>query len=398
MNKTFLTTVVAGALIIPFAAQAGAKISIDEESSIDLGFRLQTLYVNSEDDIDNDGEFENTDDFLVRRARLRLGADITRWVGVFLQTEFTEEVGAGGDVRLIDAFITLKPHPLAHIVMGENMAPAIRQNVTSSGGLMAIDRPGINYKALTWGARALSTFATETFADGDSGLRGDVDVRDLGATLFGSTSLNDMTHLKYYLGAYDGIQNAEEDNLRYSGRVQFNFFDPEPEYFNLSTYLGEKKTLGIGASFDLQPEVDRDAATNQKIDYLLYSLDVFAEYPIGPGSLTAEAAYVNLDLDDAGMLAEAGGNASQAQGDGYYVQAGYFFRGWQPWVEYETWNSDGADDRGSFDTYRIGLSYFLKGHNANIKAGYEVFNADIDFTDTREDQIETFVIGLYVTY
>lgn len=395
-----LTPFVASMLAVPLAVQAGAKITIDEDSSIDLGFRLQTLYINSEEDLDDDGKFENTDDFRVRRARLRLGADITRWISLFMQTEFREEPGqgSGGDVRLIDAFINLKPSPLANIIVGENMAPALRQNLTSSGGLMAIDRPGVIYKALTWGGRALSTFATRNFADTDSGLRGDVDVRDLGATLFGSTSLSDVGHVKYYLGTYDGVQNADDDNLRYTGRVQVNFFDPEPEYYNLSTYLGKKKTIGIGASFDLQPDVDRDAATGKKIDYTLYSVDAFAEYPLGPGSLTAEAAYINLDLDGAGTLMGTGRNARQAQGDGYYAQAGYFFNNWQPWVEYETWDSDGADGRGGYDAYRVGLSYFIKGHNANIKAGYEIFDADTQFTGTREDQIGSFVLGLYVTY
>ena len=70
----------------------------------------------------------------------------------------------------------------------------------------------------------------------------------------------------------------------------------------------------------------------------------------------------------------------------------------QPWLGYESWQSDGAGDSGSFDGYRFGLSYFIKGHNANVKAGYEVLDADRNFPGTTEDTVKTFVTGVYVTY
>ena len=392
---------------LPGPARAGAKLRISEDSNIDLGFRLQALYLRTEDDLDRpgDGDFEEVDDFKIRRARLRVGADITRWVSMFIQTEFAEDPATGGDMRVIDAFINVKPHKLANVYIGENMAPVLRQNVTSSGGLMAIDRTAITYKNLTWGTRALSTFANKTVADSDAGLRGDVDVRDTGVTLFGSDSYSETLHYKYFLGVYDGVQKSDEDSERYAGRVQINVFDPEPGYYNLSTYLGEKKTVAIGAAFDVQDNVADDLASGNAADYRMWTLDAFVDYPAGPGYLTAEAAYVNLDLDGAtqldaegtGSLADAR-NAKQAQGEGYYIQACYFYNNWQPWVGFEQWFSDGPDDLGSFDNLRFGLTYFIQGHNANIKVGYEIFDADEDFSGTGEDRIETFVTGVYVTY
>ncbi len=375
------------------SAFAGAKVQISNDSSIDLGFRLQSLYLRTERDLDtpSDGNFETVDDFKVRRARIRLGADITKWVSMFLQTEFAEEGGTGADMRVIDAFIQLKPDPLANIYLGENMAPVLRQNLTSSGGLMAVDRPGINYKNLTWGGRALAAFANTTIDDTDSGLRGDVDVRDTGLTLFGSTSLDPTTHIKYYAGIYDGIQESDEDSERYAARVQLNLFDAESGYYNLSTYLGQKKTLGFGFAVDAQADVADEAGTGRSVDYAMWTLDVFADFPVGPGALTFEAAYIDLDLDDAAQF-------RQAQGDGFYFQTGYFINNFQPWLGYETWSSDGPNDQGSFDTLRLGVSYFIKGHNANIKLGYENFSADSDFTGTNEDSIDTLVTGLYVTY
>ena len=164
MRREFICLLAAISVFICSAggAHAGAIIEINEQARIDLGFRLQTLYLNTEDDLDDDGKFESSDDFKVRRARLRVGADITRWVSAFLQTEAIEAVGTGTDMRVIDAYIQLKPHPLANLFMGKHMAPVTRQNLTSSGGLMALDRPGLTYKNLTWGTRALSKFSNET--------------------------------------------------------------------------------------------------------------------------------------------------------------------------------------------------------------------------------------------
>ncbi len=386
MVRKLSVSILAVALVLTWGAGsafAGAKITINDDSEINLGFRLQTLFMSTESDRDGDGDFEDLNDFKVRRARIRLGANVTKWVSIFLQTEFSEGAGSGGDVRLIDAFVKVKPHPWLTVIAGEGMAPVLRQNVTSSGGLMALDRPGVVYKNLTWGARALHTFSNRTFGDADSGLRGNVGVRDMGLTLFGSGEVGGNASLKYYLGVYDGIQNGTEDNERFAGRVQVNLLDREPGYFNLSTYLGKKKTIAIGAAFDTQAEVEPG------VDYAQWTIDLFADYPLGAGSLTFEAAWINLDLDDA---------HASSEGDGYYVQAGYFINNWQPWVEYESWSSDAANDLGSYDTYRFGVSYFLKGHNANFKVGYEVFNADQNIDSTNEDSIGTFIAGIYVTY
>jgi hypothetical protein len=88
----------------------------------------------------------------------------------------------------------------------------------------------------------------------------------------------------------------------------------------------------------------------------------------------------------------------QSQGDGFYTQAGYLYRQWQPWVAYEQWDSDHAEDKGTYDMYRIGVTRFLRGQQANIKAGFEQLRADAPLKDTREDTINTFVVGLYLSY
>lgn len=387
-------------------AQAGARLEISDEAYLELGLRIQALALASEKDLNSDGAYDSYEDFLVRRARIRLKGVVNQYVSGFLQTEGVDvnDETFGLDMRLIDAFITLKPNPWAQIVAGQNMAPASRQNLVSSGAMMCVDRPGMNTKTLTWGTRSTMRFVTSTYSDSDAGLRGEAAVRDVGATLFGSGSFTDTAHLKYYLGAYDGIQEGPTDSeLRYTGRVQANIFDAEPSYYNASTYLGTRRTVGLGAAYDLQDAVAY-AADVGDVDYRFFTLDAFGDYPVGSGSLTLEAGYLNLDLGDATEIdldfdpETPGINASQSQGDGFYFQAGYYINRWQPWAELESWTADADSGKGSYDLYRLGLTYFIEGHHANVKAGVEQFEADAPIGSSTADSVTSFVLGVYLTY
>ena len=391
-----VSTGLLASLVIAAPAWAGAELKINDESSINLGFRAQAFAKFIESDLDGDGNFEDYTDFQVRRARIRLLGKVNKNISAFLQTEFGDDsAGNGGDVRMIDAFVRVNYNPWAQIYAGLNMAPSSRQSTTSSGGLMAIGRPGNNTKNLTWGTRSLGRFSTATISDTASSLNGLAtnSVRDMGVTLFGSGSLSDTSHLKYYLGFYDGIQVSgnSDRNLRMTARAQLNLFDAEAGYYNTSTYLGKKKTLAFGVSYDVQDEVQVATAGGYG-DYAYYSVDAFAEWPMGEGTLTAEAAFSDLDLDGANA------NALRSEGDGFYVQAGYFQNNWQPWIEYENWDSKATSGQGDYDAYRVGISYFFKGHNANVKAGFETVNSDINFSGTSEDSITSFIIGFFITY
>jgi hypothetical protein len=404
-----LIAVLIGVLLVwPSVSWAGVKLQIDQDSNLELGFRLQTQLfssTNSQADANQDHE----EKFDLRRARLWLEGNVTKWFKFFIQ--MGNNIGPGTDnetedVLLIDGFINLHLHDFAQIIMGEHMAPAGREHLTTSAAMMAIDRPGITGYNLTWGLNGGAVFNTAAFEDGNLDLEGDANIRDIGATLFGSTSLNEFVHAKYYIGAYNGIQfrNNDEDKERVTARVQLNLFDPEPGYYNLSTYLGKKKTIAIGASIDHQQRIARDTATNDNINYIWYSIDAFADIPVGPGSTTFEAGYSNLDLEDSTSLRDSASgppkNAKETEGKGFYVQSGYYLENLniQPWALFERWYSDASDDVGSWSAWRVGLSYFFKGHNANIKVGFEQFRADEKIGGTDDKDFETFLIGFYVSY
>ena len=262
-----VSTGLLASLVIAAPAWAGAELKIDDESSINLGFRAQVLAKFADQGSSTSG-FDNDTDFQVRRARIRLLGKINKHISAFLQTELGGTDGGGGqDVRYIDAFVKVNYNPWAQIIAGINMAPASRQSTTGSGGLMTMDRPGNNYKNLTWGGRALRNFSTTTITGTTAGLSAPVAVRDTGVTLFGSGSLSDTSHLKYYLGVYDGIQAASNDNLRMTARAQWNLGDAEAGYYNTSTYLGKKKTLAFGVSYDVQDQVLPGSGSGSFADY-----------------------------------------------------------------------------------------------------------------------------------
>ena len=406
MSRTLLSLLLAMVVGLGFAvdAQAGAKLMINDDASLDLGIRIQPLIIYGDQDVDGDGSWDSDYDMKVRRARLRLKAVIGEYVEGFIQTDVSGSAGgAGQDARVIDAFVVVKPHQWFQFYTGLNMVPVYRQNLTSSGALMAMDRPGITYKNLSWGNRAVVRMANNTLAGTASGLTSGNSVRDEGLTLFGSGALGESNaNLKYYVGVYDGINASGETDPRFAGRAQINFFDAEGGYYNSSTYLGKKKTVGIGAAFDLQNAIASDV-NDELVDYKVFTADGFIEWPLGEGSLTAEAGWQMLDLGDATV--NFGGSDidwNAVQGTGFYGQAGYLFgEHWQPWGEFETWSSDSDADVGNYTAFRLGVSYYIMGHNANIKLGYEMVTTDVPMASGsagEEDSMNTFILGTYITY
>jgi hypothetical protein len=306
-----------------------------------------------------------------------------------VQTEIDDDF----EMKILDSWVKLKPHPRVHIILGQIDPPTDRQTLTYDSALMAFDRPGLNSKILTRGTKSTTGFTKgPAFDESNAGLiispTSKKSPRDTGVTLFAKYPLSlDLVNIKVYGGIYDGINVPGKDTFRYTGRLQLNLYDSESEYHHFSTYLGNKKTISLGAAIDHQ----EDVATGT--DYHLYSYDFFADLPVGPGGfLSFEAGYINLELF---------GFDPNAEGQGGYAQAGYFWNRWQPWIEGEIWYDDGNDE-GNYYLARIGLSYYIKEHNANIKAGYEYFKANNNFTSNgislSDDTVNTFAIGFYASY
>lgn len=405
MPTRVLMTMVLLLAALPCVARAGVRIPVDGEASLELGYLLQTYYRYASLDLAEEEE-DGSHDFILRRGRLRLAATLTEDIGLFLQTEASAGMNGGPTLRLIDAYATLRLSEWATLYAGEHMAPAGRAITTSPASFLAIDRPAMTNHNLTWGLNARPQFNTANLPEGDLALEGSVNVRDIGATIFGTLSAHDELHVKYYAGFYDGVDGPGADGPpRFTARAQLNFLDPEPDYFNLGTYLGQKRTVALGSSIDLQDDIARDQASGDDVDYFWWELDLFAELPLGPGSVTLEWIFQYLDLDGARelLVAEeptAVADARRTEGNGFALQVGYYLDELklQPWVGYESWDPEAPGDVGGFRAGRLGVNYYLRGHNAKLFAGYEYFDAESDMAGTDEDTSHTVLAGLSLYY
>lgn len=390
LNKTTPLLAALFIFITAIPSLAGARIDIDRGSYIELGFSLHTMLIMESSPSDDDN-------WQVSQARLNMKGVFNEYVMAYVQTDAAE-----GTMELIDAFVGITVNPLFNLYIGQNMAPASRQNLTSSKAMLSMARPAIAAKTLTWGVRAVPLYVNNGYEGSNPGLNDSINNRDTGLTIHGYHKIFSGMHVKYYLGLYEGIQLPDDDtdgktenNLRFTGRVQVNLFDAEDQYYNYSNYLGYKKTVAIGASLDRQNAVAYDTSWR---DYNFYTIDLFTEMPLGPGSITFETAYQVLELGGTGEFKGTDDqmtyiSGKQASGTGYYVQAGYFIKNFQPWLLYETWDSD-AGTTGGFYSIRGGISFYLKEHNANVKLGAEYFSPEGD----GEDSAFSVTAGFFANY
>ena len=173
----------------------------------------------------------------------------------------------------------------------------------------------------------------------------------------------------------------------YAGRLQFDFWDPEPGYYGTGNYLGGKDILSVGIAGRTQKY--GAVSTTATGDYNSYSIDFLMEKKdVGPGAVSVEAAYYDYDTDGV-FLSE--------QGKAYSAGAGYIFKdkvGWgqvQPFVRYQKFDSDAlASD--STRKYDIGVNYIIEGYNAQISALYS------DTKVSGSDSTNAFNVALQVQF
>jgi hypothetical protein len=170
--------------------------------------------------------------------------------------------------------------------------------------------------------------------------------------------------LEYRLGLFQGlriVQSATEatgrNMFRTTGRVQVNLMDPETGFFYAGTYLGAKKVLSIGASFDFQ---DAPGATA----YKYFAGDIFLDQPLGPaGVITAQVnvAYWDGGTTIAGLVPKATAIMAEA---GFLIGAARL----SPIIRAERLFVSGDNNDDGY--YGGGLGFWPFGHNTNLKAFY----------------------------
>jgi hypothetical protein len=187
--------------------------------------------------------------------------------------------------------------------------------------------------------------------------------RDTGVQLRGLI-LNDI--IEYRVGMFQGKRDdvsttrvSGRNMFRVAGRLQINLLDPETGFFYAGSYLGAKRVLSFGVSYDFQD------------NYHHSSGDGILDMPLGPGVLTAQ---VDVSHWNGGTWlntpAVVLGRQSAFMSElGYLINAANL----SPIFRFEKrWINDNRATAGNPNETRWGggLAFWPYGHNFNLKAFY----------------------------
>ena len=323
------------------AAPASAQLqwaSKDEK----MNFKVGLLGQMQGEMVDVAGTDDVATNLFLRRLRLIMGFTLGEKLSVFMETDnpnLGKANNAGvkdaGDVFIQDFVATYKFSPKFML----------------DGGMLLLEQ---SYNHNQSAATLLTTdYGPYTFVE--SAPAGQRVGRDYGLRARGYLLDN---HLEYRGGLYQGVRGTNAANdLRFTGRVMYSFFTPQVGLFYRGTSLGKTQTLSIGGSYDTQEKYDS------------IGLDFFWDQPIGESAFVFQADYVNTD----------GGDfiTALAEQTNMLFETGFYFSSirLQPFLQYATQNFNDAS-RVDEERLTAGLTYYINGHNNNLKFSYTKIEPD----------------------
>jgi hypothetical protein len=329
------------------AAAGPMKIELPN-ATIKFGFLLQPQY----EAIGSPALNGASNNIFVRRARIIVGATFFKNFEFFLDTDYPNLFKATNNtpgelnnkatpgMNVQDAFGTAKiVGDALKIDLGYMLPPLAHNALQGAGTLYSWDYFSNSF-------RHSNVFQSTADPVG----------RDTGVQLRGLV-LNDI--VEYRVGMFQGKREdanttrvGGRNMFRVAGRLQINLLDPETGFFYAGSYLGTKRVLSFGVSYDFQD------------GYHHSSGDGILDLPLGPGVLTAQAdvshwnggTWVGLPRQSA-FMSEVG----------YLIDAvnlSPIFRFERRWVDNQTANVPDETRVGG------GLAFWPYGHNFNVKAFY----------------------------
>jgi len=306
-------------------------------------------------------------DFNLDNLRLYLSGQGNEYLGFEFNTDINNaqflDVGAtpfedGGDVRVLDAVVKIAFADWANLWFGRFLPPSDRSNLDGPFYLNVWEFPFVQ-------------FGYPNIFQG----------RDDGAALWGQLGEGQF---KWQVGAFEGTEGLpnSDEHLMFTARLVWNLLDPEPGYYNQSTYYGEKQILAIGAAVMHQQDAVGTIAAPR--DFTGWNVDVLFELPLSNDAVVSvEGAY--YDFDDAGatVIEAAPGifTALSRQGQSYFVLASYLIPTTiylgniqgrlQPHVRYQQYDRDFPAAGAAEAQVDIGMNYIIDGHNARLVAVYQ---------------------------
>jgi len=334
--------VVTVCLLSAVAAPASAQWAIeskDGSSSIKFGFLVQGWAESFDSPDGNDPR----KDLYFRRLRLLAGGKITNNFTFFMETD-SPGLGKGlpdgskqrPDIYIQDFVLSYKFADAITLDGGLLLVPTCYNCTQSAASLLPVDYSAVSF---------LSSAPTTANVG-----------RDYGLLARGYLAKD---HFEYRLGVFQGKRGEDGTNgFRYTGRVMWNFFEPQKGLFYVGSSLGKKKLLSVGASYDTQD------------NYSTYAFDVFFDLPLFESDgLTLQADYLHYDGGD--FL------TSLPETDGLIFEAAYYFGKIKlaPFLQYVVRNptDEAIPDQTN---WQAGLAYYPMGQRLTLKLGLGQLETD----------------------
>ncbi len=166
------------------------------------------------------------------------------------------------------------------------------------------------------------------------------------------------------------------------GYFRYNLWDKESHKlpYEVGTYLGAKKVLGIGAGFFSHPNGAYNTVTNRHVNVNHFAVDGFLDMPTldGKGAINTYVSYTKFNFGQNYVGRWAG------TGDNVYAQVGYYIKSAKlmPYIamqfaDYEG-HSNPENQNTNMSSTNIGINYYVQGHNAKLTLEWHQINNDLN--------------------
>ncbi|MEJ2696637.1 MAG: porin [Candidatus Sulfobium sp.] len=346
-------------IVVGLTAQAYAiEVYNQNDTKVSLGFKTK-IWFQSIKDAAPDGD-SRSNDFSLRQGRIYLKGQFTKMITFGSNFDWNNLGSVDGkdtsstSTKLTDAWVGFNFMPQLHFMTGKYRIAFSRYSLTPS------------YTAFL--------FPHHPFSASGKLLTKTGDYRQLGVTAWGFIG----KRFRYNVGVASGVpkalngENNSSDSLEYVARAEYSILGHDKGYLHGNEWLGKRgKLLTVGAGYlSKRYDINPDAAVTDNVTYSAWTADGYFEYPLGGGSIAAEAAYYDYDRD----------TPDNPRIKSWYAQAGYVLPGrigpgqLEPAFRYDSYKPDG-DETGT-TSWSVGFNYYIKGNNAKVQVEYMNVNND----------------------
>lgn len=382
----------AGVMVAPSSVYADGKIvnPDDKDMWISLGMGLRGGVAMLENGSANRASYTNS--FGIDYARIYINGGITKVIKYEFNTECfdcsgtgnpfgqTSSTGAQNQIGLLDAIGKFEFNQYVNVWVGRLLLPASRGELNGPFFSATFNQYRTPFES--------SDFAGK-FGNGGAGVYG----RDNGVVFWGQ-----VDRLQYSAGVSTGLQSSggtscsggpcgpnQQNSLLYSGRLTYNFLNPEknPGYYTSGTYYGKSgDILALAVAGQYQKHGAGTFANQADLTYIV--ADLLFEKPLGndgdKGVITVNAefqqffAHYNNSATTGAFNMNVTDCFCMFDGNSYYGSLMYLFAdkvGMGRFQPYARFTSVQPNNSATRQETEVGTNYIISGFNARLSAFWQ---------------------------